>query len=137
MTTNFNAREFQYADQLAKYVNVANEAHPGAMSVVAVMMTPSGSLLLFSNDLTTDDATKAIEDVHADYADRGRGRGLESITAEERDAEAQRAADEAAAAKKADADYQALVARQEREEKIRAEVEAEVRARMDAEDAKA
>lgn len=135
MSTKFSAREFLYADQLSKYVNDANDKHPGAISVVSVMVSTSGSLLMFSSDLVVDEAVAAIEEVHADFIDRGRGRGLEGITAEEREAETAAAKAQAEATQKMLDEQAAERARAEREAKIRAEVEAAVRARMDAEGA--
>lgn len=137
MSTQFNAREFQYADQLSKYVNASNAKHAGAIAVVAVMMTPSGSLLLFSNDLIDDAAAAAIDEVHEDFTDRGRGRGLESITADERAAEAAAIAEQEAAAKRATDAAATAAAAAAREARIRVEVDAEVRARYAAEESKA
>ncbi len=89
-------------------------------------MSGNNSYILFANCDDKFDQEKAL----ASFSDRGRGRGLEFLSDEQRKLEAQAAADQQAAIDQAAATAADAQAARDLEAQIRAEVDATVRARL-------
>ncbi len=124
--SKLNAREFMYPDQLTKFVNFGN----GAIVPFTISMNTSGFWVLISND--DEDALAkdaAAAEGHALFVDRGRGRGFEMVTDDERANEAQGVLDQAAALKAQQEEHQRLIKRAAR----KTELESQLAATLDKE----